>query len=91
MRDCSGIDVFSMFYAVDVYSLRSDVDPIEKAIISDTEAISPILRQFEEAGRACVLGQGADFLEETFKDRSLQLIKVFLSRAEEKDLIPGAF
>ena len=79
-----------MFYAVDVYSLRSVIDPIEKAIVSDTEAISPIPRQFEAAGRARVLGQGADFLEDTFKDRSLQLIKVFLSRAEDENLIHGS-
>jgi hypothetical protein len=76
---------------VDVDPPRRVVDPVEKAIIPGPETISFLTRQLKTSGRTRVLGQGADFLEDTFEGRSLELVEVLLRRGKDEEVIHGAF
>jgi hypothetical protein len=76
---------------VDENSLRLVVDPIEDAIISNSETITLVPGQFEAAGGTRVLGQGPDFLEDSFKHRHFEPVEVFLRRGEDEEFIHGAF
>jgi hypothetical protein len=62
---------------IDENPLQSVIDPIEDAIISNPETITFIPGQFEASGRTSVLGEGPNFLEDSFKDRSFEPVEVF--------------
>jgi hypothetical protein len=78
-----------MFNTVNIYSLQGIVDPIENAIIPGSNAIAVLIRQLKTSGRTRVFRKGADFLEDSNEDRSLQFIEVFLSCGEEEEFIHG--
>lgn len=80
-----------MLDPVDVDPLRSIVDPVENAIISGPETIAVIPRQLQTSGRTSVLGQGADFLEDTFEGQSLEFVEVLLRRGKNEEVIHGAY
>jgi hypothetical protein len=76
---------------VDENSLRSVIDPVENTIISNPDTMALFPRQPETAGRTSVLGQGPDFLEDSFKDRRFEPVEVFLRRREDEEFIHGVF
>jgi hypothetical protein len=52
----SGIGLFAVLDSVDIDSLRTVADAVEKAIVSDAEAIPVFTGQFEASWRTGLLG-----------------------------------
>ena len=80
-----------MLDPVDVDPLRRVIDSIEKAIISDPQAITVISGQLETSDRPGFLREGSQLLEDTFKNHRFKSIHILLCRRKEEEFIHGAF